>query len=1075
MTRSFRPTPPLSALLAGLAGLVGLAGLGLAPSARADETLLLQEPAVSKDHVAFSYAQDLWIVPRAGGRARRLTSSSGAERAARFSPDGRWVAYSAQYAGNDDVYVIPVEGGTPRRLTWHPGPDRVQDWHPSGRSILFSSPRGSGLRQEQLFEVPLEGGHPQALPIPRVARAAYAPDAKRIAYTPIKDAFRSWKRYRGGRTTPLWIYDTATHEVEEIPHARASDTFPCWLEGALYFGSDRDLTMNVYRYAPGSQQVEQVTRFSGFDVRNMSSGGGAIVFERGGALHLLSPRGEVTRLQIEVPHDGLSALPGWRALAGQVRAAALSPKGERVAFEARGEIVSLPREHGPARVLSQSPGVHDRDPAYSPDGTRLAWFNDASGEYQLQIRHLATGGETSFALQRGFVHDPRWSPDGKHLLFSDKSNRLAYLTLETGKLTEIAALRGSLGVIQPSATWSPDGAWIAFEERNPETGYDRISLFEVASGKVTPLTDEFGSADSPAFSPDGRLLYFQGTVESGPKRFGLDMSAAAARDWSGNLYVAVLHSQTQNPLAPLSDEVEGGRAAPAPAPQAASGASAASEPSVQLEGLSQRILALPVPAGQYRGLAAVDSSVYFVKGSWHEGELRRYDLTKREESAVTGDVRWFQLSGDGKSLLTRNGRGQYLLGALGSPGKPLGIEQVKVRVDPPREWAQILREVWRIQRDYFYDPNMHGVDWPAMWERWSAFLPHVRHRADLTLLISELIGELATGHQYVWGGEFPPAPEGVPVGLLGADLEVHQGRYRLAKIYRGQNWNPDLRAPLTEPGVDARVGDVLVAVNGRPLLAGESPYRAFENTAGQLTELTLRRGEGERVVKVVPIPDETNLRYRSWVESRRARVTELSGGRLAYVHMPDTGDRGMGSFDRDYYSQLDKQGLVIDLRYNRGGKVADYVINVLQRQVLCYWLNREGWGARTPFGTFSGPKAMVINEYAGSGGDALPWMFQNTKLGPLVGQRTWGGLVGISGYPSLMDGGTVTAASFGVLDTQGKWAVENEGVTPDIEVVQYPKPIIEGRDPQLDAAVQSVLERLGGERFTPSYSPPAKR
>ena len=1060
-----RPCPSTFACALGLTAAIGLA---MTSPARGEETLLLQEPAVSQDHVAFSYAQDLWIVPRAGGRARRLTSSAGAERAARFSPDGRWVAYSAQYAGNDEVYVIPVEGGTPRRLTWHPGSDRVQDWHPSGRSILFSSARGSGLRQEQLFEVPLAGGPPQALLIPRVGHAAYGPDGTRIAYTPVKDAFRSWKRYRGGRTTPLWIYDRATHEVEEVPHGLASDTFPCWLEGALYFASDRDQTLNVYRYAPGSQRVEQLTRFSGFDVRNMSSGGGVIVFERGGALHLMTPAGEVTRLQIEVPHDGLSALPGWRALQGQVRAAALSPKGERVAFEARGEIVSLPREHGPARVLSQSPGVHDRDPAYSPDGTRLAWFNDASGEYQLVVRHLGTGGEASFALQRGFVHDPRWSPDGKRVLFSDKSNRLAYLTLETGALTEVAHLRGSLGVIQPGAAWSPDSAWIAFEERNPETGYDRIALYELASAKTTPLTDEFGSADSPAFSPDGRLLYFQGTVESGPKRFGLDMSAAASRDWSGNLYVAVLRPETENPLAPRSDEVTGAAPAPSAAPPAGA-------PSIELEGLSQRILSIPVPAGQYRGLAAVDSSLYFVKGSWQEGELRRYDFTKREEAQAAPDVRWFQLSGDGKSLLTRNGRGQYLLGALGSPGKPLPIEQVKVQVDPPREWAQILREVWRIQRDYFYDPNMHGVDWPAMWERWSAFLPHVRHRADLNLLISELIGELATGHQYVWGGELPDQPEGVSVGLLGADLEVHEGSFRLARIYRGQNWNPDLRAPLTEPGVDAREGDLVLAVNGRALLATENPYRAFENTAGQLVELKLRRGETERVVKVVPINDETNLRYRSWVESRRARVDELSGGKLAYVHMPDTGNRGMGSFDRDYFSQLHKQGLVIDLRYNRGGKVADYVINVLQREVLCYWLNREGWGARSPFGTFSGPKAMVINEYAGSGGDALPWMFQNTKLGPLVGQRTWGGLVGISGYPSLMDGGTVTAASFGVMDTQGKWAVENVGVAPDIEVVQYPKPIIEGRDPQLDAAIRSVLERVQGQRFTPSYSPPDKR
>lgn len=1034
------------------------------------ETLLLQEPAVSKEHVAFVYAQDLWIVSRGGGTARRLTSSSGAERAPRFSPDGRFVAFSAQYAGNYDVYTIPVRGGTPRRLTWHPGSDLVQDWHPSGRSVLFSSARASGLRQARLYEAPLSGGPPVGLPIPRVSRAAYGPAAKRIAYTPIRDAFRSWKRYRGGRTTPLWIYDTTSHEVEVVPHARASDTFPCWLGETLYFASDRDLVMNVYRFTPGQAAPEQLTHFRAFDVRNMSSGGGLVVFEQAGALHLLDPKGKVTRLKITVPHDGLDSLPRWRGVKGNVRNASLAPNGKRVAFEARGEILSVPREHGAARVLSQTPAAHERNPAYSPDGKELAWFGDASGEYQLVVRTLESGTQRSFPLGRGFVHDPRWSPDGKHLLFSDKSNRIAYLTLATGKVTEVAQLRGSLGVIQPTVRWSPDSAWIAFEERNPETAYDRISLFEVATGTTTPVTDDLGSADSPTFSPDGRLLFFQGSVDSGPKRFGLDMSAAAAKDWKGSLYLAVLSSKSKNPLEPRSDEVQDSANA-----KDSAGTSAKETPSIELEGLSQRILALPVPAGQYRGLAAVGSSVYFIKGSWREGELRRYDLSARKESSVAPDARGFEVSGDGKSLLTLTKSGAYLLGGLDAPGKPVAVDGVKVRVDPAQEWPQILREVWRIQRDYFYDPNMHGVDWPAIWTRWSAFLPHVKHRADLNLLISEMIGELATGHQYVWGGQMPPTPKGVPVGLLGADLESRAGGYVLTRIYRGQNWNPSLRAPLTAPGVDARVGDLLVAVNGRQLRPGQSLYQAFEDTAGKLTELTLRRGEAEHTTRVVPISNEGQLRYRSWVESRRARVKKLSGGRLAYVHMPDTGNNGMASFDRDYYSQLDKEGLVIDLRYNRGGKVADYVVNVLQREVLCHWLNREGWGSRTPFGTFKGPKAMVINEYAGSGGDALPWMFQNSRLGPLIGQRTWGGLVGISGYPDLMDGGGVTSASFGVMDREGKWAVENVGVSPDLEVVQFPKPIIEGADPQLDAAIKNVLERVQGKRFTPTYTPPAKR
>ncbi len=1094
------------------------------------ETLLLQDPAVSAQHVVFTYAGDLWVVGRGGGTAQRLTSHVGREFYPRISPDGRWVAFSGEYDGNTDVYVIPIAGGVPRRLTWHPSADLVRDWHPDGRRVLFASARQGGAPVLRLFLVGLDGLMPEALALPKVFHASYNADATRIAFTPIVDAFRTWKRYRGGRTTPVWIYDPAGHGVEEIPHVNATDTFPCWLNGDVYFASDRDGRMNLWRFTPGSAQPEQITRFPDFDVRNLASGGGVLAFEQGGAIHLYDPaKKEFTRLRITVMSDGLAALPRWQDVKGQVRNASIAPNGKRAVFEARGEIISVPREHGDPRNLTESPGVHDRDPAWSPDGKQIAWLSDQDGEYKLRVRD-ALGREPAKAYDLGgggFLYQPQWSPDGKHILFFDKTNRLAFVTLETGKVTEVARNRGSLGVYWPNPSWHPDSKWIAFTSRHPETAYDRLCLFEVEKGRVIGVTDDFGSADSPVFSHDGKYLFFTASVEAGPQRFGLDMSASAARSYRNNLYVAVLKKSEKNPLAPKSDEgvddekegkkkgegdkkegddkdgerKNGGKdeeekgekkekngedekdgKEEKEGKEGKGGKEKKPEgPAIDPEGLDQRILALPIPAGTYDNLLCSKKKLLFLERSeGGDAELKSFDFEDRKVESVAKDVSWFLVSADGKNLLLRT-KGDYAGMSLeNKEKKEFRIESVKVRVDPAREWPQLLREVWRIQRDYFYDPNLHGIDWPAMWDRWSAFLPHVRHRSDLNLLIAEMIGELACGHEYVSGGDTPRVPSGPSVGLLGADFEVADGRFRITRIYRGQNWSPGMRAPLTEPGVDAREGDYLVKVAGREIKADENLYAAFADTADRQVEIVLSaRADGSepRAMTVVPVGDDGGLRRQAWVEENRKRVERLSGGRLAYVYMPDTGGAGMAAFNRDFFSQVDKEGIVIDERYNGGGKVADYVLSVLARQVLCYWMNREGWLGRTPFGTIEGPKVMVINERAGSGGDAMPWLFRQMGLGPLVGTRTWGGLVGISGYPPLMDGGSVTAASFGVMDRDGNWAVENVGVAPDHEVIEWPKDMIAGRDPQLETAVDVAMKELAKQpaRKKPTYVPPAKR
>lgn len=1125
--------------LACAAALAGyLAPLAAAESADSAETLLLQQPSVSREHVVFVYARDLWVVARQGGVARRLTSDEGTESSPRISPDGRFVAFTGQYEGNSDVYAIPIDGGSPRRLTWHPGADRVLDWHPDGKRIAFASGRDSLAPVDRLFLVSIDGGPEEALPVPRVVHASFAADGAHLAYTAIPDAFRTWKRHRGGTTGPVWILDLATLEVEEIPHQRATDTFPCAVGDAVYFASDRDGHMNVWKYSRATRAVEQVTRFADFDVRNMDSDGTSVVFEQAGRLHLLDgASGAIATLRVTVPSDGLWSQPRWEDAKGAVRDAAIAPNGKRAVFEARGEIVTVPREHGDVRNLTQSPGAHDRNPAWSPDGKTIAWFSDAGGEYELWLRdHLGREPARSVKLAggAGFYRDPTWSPDGKRIAYLDKAGRLAYVTVDDLTIHEVARLIGSLGEVGSQYAWSPDSKWLAYTAPQPRTLYTRLMLFEVETGASTALTDAFADCGAPAFSPDQKHLFFTASIESGKNQFGLNMNAGAFRTGENEIYVAVLQAAGANPLFPKSDEgvpspddkkkgrKKGGDGAPgdgskeggerdgdAPAGDGdgeADGAQAGEKgdqadqddgkgkakdwPKLDLAGIDQRILALPVPAANYGGLIGQEGGLLFLErgrrgageggGGGGGAELKKFEFESQKAELVLSGVRSAAVSADGDSLLLQTSAGWQIANAKGKDAKNLAIDAVKVRVEPAIEWPQTLREAWRIQRDYFYDPAMHGVDWPAMWDRWSAFLPHVRHREDLNLLIGEMIGELSCGHQYVSGGEAPSAEPGVAVGLLGCDVAIDQGRYRIARIYRGQNWNPRLRSPLLEPGVDARVGDYIVRVNGVPLTADRNFYGAFENTAGVQVELELATapdGTGARTVKVVPLSSEGALRRMAWVEGNRRRVDELSGGRLAYVYMPDTGNAGEAAFDRDFYSQLDKEGLILDERFNGGGKVADYVIDVLRRQVRCYWMTREAWVGRTPFAMIDGPKVMIINERAGSGGDWMPWAFQREKVGPLVGTRTWGGLVGISGYPPLMDGGSVTAASFGVMDEDGNWAVENEGVTPDFPVVEYPKDVAAGRDAQLEKAVELALADLATRerKPLPTYRPPKPR
>jgi len=1052
-------------------------------AASAQETRLLRHPTVSRDLVAFSYAGDLWIVSRDGGQARRITATPGVETDPRFSPDGSRIAFTATVAGNTDVYVVPAAGGNPRRLTYHPGIDRVRGWTPDGRSVVFASGRISAPQQSylRLWTISQEGGFPEPLPLPRAFKGAFSPDGRALAYEEISTAFMpewyetsQWRHYRGGRTQPIRVIHLADSSVEKLPWNNSNDADPMWLGNTIYFLSDRNYTVNLFSYRLDTKQLAQLTRHDDFDIMNASAGPDAVVYEQAGYIHLFDVKtGKARKLSIEVRGDLPWARPQFKKVASMIRSAVPSPSGVRAAFEARGDIFTVPAEKGDYRNLTQSPGTHERSPAWSPDGAQLAWLSDASGEYQLMI-----GDQTGITKPRSiplpsaaFFSALAWSPDGKHLLFQDSHTNLWMLEVSSAKATKIDTDTYYDPSRDMGAVWSPDSRWIAFS-KNLDSHLRAIFIYLLAEAKTYQLTDGMSDAISPAFDAAGKYLYFLASTNYGPRTGWLEMSSLD-RPVRRAIYVIVLSASEPSPLLPeAGDEI-----AAAPAAKAKPETKPALTVRVDLDGIGQRILALNIPAGDYSNLiAGAEGTIFYMEtppsaGGPESLRLHRYQLKDRAAQPFLEGIRFYTLSADKKKLLYQAAGG----GASGSrwgivsterPAKvgdgAINVAQMEMKVDYQAEWAQIFRETWRIQREFFYDPKMHGADWRAVYEKYLPLLPYVGHRSDLGYLIAMVGGELVVGHSYLTGAGDEPSEEPIPVGLLGADFAVENGRYRIRRIYTGENWNPELRAPLSAPGIQVAEGDYLLEVNGRPLVPPTNLYSLFEG----VTKQTLIRInstpslEGSRLVTVVPVTSEEALRTRAWVEQNRRKVDELSGGRLAYVWLPNTGGPGYTYFTRYYYAQQHKEGAVIDERYNHGGMVADYIVNELDRKLMGYFAMRDGKPSTSPIAGIYGPKVMVINESAGSGGDALPYYFHLRRLGPLVGTRTWGGLVGTLGVPATIDGGGITAPCLAFYDLNGKWAVENEGVMPDIEVENTPAEVIKGRDPQLERAVQEAMKLL---------------
>jgi tricorn protease len=1080
--------------------------------------LLLRDPSISQTQIVFSFAGSLYIADRDGGDARRLTTG-GHEHSPHFSPDGSLIAFTGDYDGTRAVYVVPAEGGVPRRLTYHPADIGVVGWTPDGKKILFASTRDAFANGVvQLFTVPVDGGFAARVPLIRAAEGSMSADGSRIAYVPIAQWQRAWKRYRGGQTRPIWIAKLSDSSIEaKIPRDNSNDFNPMWVGDTVYFLSDRNGPVTLFAYDTRSKELKQLVRNDGLDIKNASASGDAIVYEQFGSLHLYDLKsGQEHPIKIHLEADLAEVRPHFEKIeARRIRSAAISPSGARAVFAARGEIFSVPAEKGDARNLTRTTDVVERDPSWSPDGKSIAYFSDESGEWALHVRDQSGMGDVRrFDLGNPptFYYSPVWSPDSKKIAYTDKRLNVWYIDLEkkTPVHIDIDTYAGPYNAMDPA--WSPDSRWIAYTKQLRNYMH-AVFAYSIEQAKSYQLTDAMSDARYAAFDKNGKYLYFTASTNMALTTAWLDMTSLQ-HPVTRSVYVMVLKKDEASPLAPESDEEKAKEPEKADKQadssqskdkseakdQGKEGEKAKEEKAVKvdidMENISQRILGLPIPARNYNGLFAGKTGVlYLLEGppvdpiSFEDGpptlKVHKFDLKTRKVDQILDGVTAFDLSFDGEKMLYAK-QEQWTIGPSEKPsdappkpgeGGPLRIGEMEAHVDPRAEWKHMYYQVWRDERDFLYDPNLHGLNLAAVTKKYEPYLANMSSRDDLNYLFEEMLGDITVGHMFVGGGDVPE-PKRVRTGLLGADYTVENGRYRFARVYNGENWNPRLRAPLTQPGVNVKAGEYLLSVNGRDVRPPADVYSYFEETAGKQVLLKVgpnADGSGSREVTVVPLDDEGSLRNYAWIEDNRHKVDELSGGRVAYVYLPDTYSGGYTNFNRYYFAQVGKEAAIVDERYNGGGDIADYVIDYLRRPLLGYFNMREGRDITTPIEGIFGPKVMIINEMAGSGGDAMPWMFRHAQVGTLVGERTWGGLVGHYTNPAdLLDGGFTGTPDLAFYNPNGTWDVENHGVPPDIEVQYDPHAVREGHDPQLEKAVEIAMEQLKknpppGEGHHPPY------
>lgn len=1091
--------------------LAALAFCCMTASAQNTTTLLLRQPSVSRDHIAFVYGGDIWVANRAGQNPVRLTSHPADEFAPAFSPDGKWIAYSAKYDNNTDVYVIPVEGGQPKRLTWHSSADTVNGWSVDGKRILFASPReiGNG-RSNQLYEVSIDGGFEKKVMEALAVEGVWSKDGSRLAYRPYRAANSGpsgWRLHRGGSTPPIWVINPLNNSIEKIPHVNATDTNPVWVGDDVVFISDRDDgAANLFMYSSKTRDVRQLTRETLWDVRSASAFENTVVYEVGGRLKELDvATGRVRDIPITIAAQAIQTRTQWKDASGAMTSARLSATGKRVVVSARGDIFTVPVKDGSVRNLTQTSGVREKDGMWSTDGKRVAYISDAGMHHTLVLRDQAglDKPQTLELGKSGYFTLLAWAPNGKTIVYQDNHLNLYAITLDKGgiKLIDNRKRRGVFNV-----TYSQDSRWLAYTVAGPNY-FNQIKIHDFTIAKSVAVTDGLSHADSPVFA-GADYLYFTASINSGPSQVGLDMSTQE-RPLRNGLYAMVLAADGKSPISPKrGDEEEKKEAAKdgtKDAPKAdtvtkidavdkvnTGGKSDADKPDalpkppkpvrIDFDGLQQRIVALPLAERNYVSLAvASDGALFYLErtqpGISNEppeaeatgnGELYRFNFEERKTKSLKQSVANFSISADGKKILLQYAKGKLEIADAAEKldAKPLDLSQLGMPVNPLEEWQQIFDETWWMEKEFFYDANLHGIDWNAIRARYQPLLKHVQRREDLNDVLVEMIGELQVGHNRVGGGDVHKERP-TTVGLLGADFRVDNDRYRIKTIYSGDRWNPFMKSPLAAPGLGVKEGDYLLAINGRPVTSKQNLYAFLENTVGKQVSVTVATdatGKASRTIVVEPIASEASLRQWNWVERNRLYVEKMSGGKVAYVYLPDTAADGFNHFNRMFFAQVDKQAVIVDDRRNSGGQAANYVIDVLSRQYLAGWQDRDGMIFETPGGAIYGPKAMLIDQDAGSGGDFLPYAFKRMGLGPLIGKRTWGGLIGISANPNLIDGGFLVVPFFRFFTPEREWRIENEGVAPDIEVELDPTEVNQGRDTQLDAALKSVMQRLESEK-----------
>ncbi len=1075
-----------------LKSLLALGSLLLAASSPASAgTHLLRFPDLHGEQVVFTHAGDLWLASAEGGEARRLTSHPGLELFAKFSPDGQHVAFTGQYDGDEQVYVVPVTGGSPRQLTFYPalGPlpprwgydNQVYGWSPGGDSVLFRSARdGFDLTDTRLYEVAVDGGMPEPLPMPVSGAGDYSPDGRQVVYSPLFRDFRHWKRYEGGWAQDLWTFDLEARTASQLTEHVRSERDPMWIGDRIVFASDRSDTLNLWSVAPDGSDLRQLTRSTDWDVRWPSAdpSNGRIVYELGGELQIYDlAAGTDVRLDIHVPDDGVPSRPRRISVAEQIRDAQLSPEGKRALFSARGEIFTAPIEHGPTRNLTRSSGAHDRMPAWSPDGSRIAFVSDRDGEEEIWLvaqdgsgppRQL-TDGNT------GRIYDLGWSPDGEHIAFRDAASRLRLAAVTEEGLGEIIDVADDPSPFGLSYSWAPDSGSLAFSLAEPN-GQRSLYLWTVGSAEPRRITGELWNEYAPEFSPDGQYLYFLSDREFAPQIGSFEFNYVVDRETG--IYALALQKDAPHPFPPRSDEIAVDEAEKEESDEASEEDGEKEEEkekkvkvTIDFEGLEERVARVPLPADNYLAvvplekhlLVAKTGAPYYGRASDQPTDALLLDLEKRSAEPLVSDVSTLALSFDRKKALVGNGGG-FQLYEIGG-GSPKAVSTAGLEVDwiPREEWAQIFDEAWRRFRDFFYAENMHGYDWAALREQYRPLLAHVGHRSDLNDVIAEMIAELNTSHTYVAGGDLG-LPDRPRSALLGARFEADGERFRISEIFPGHNAEEGYRSPLTEVGVGVSVGDYVLAIQGQELTTDDNPFRLLRHAGGGPVELRVsasRDGDSARTVLVHPLQSEDSLLYLRWVEGNRKAVHDATDGKVGYLHLPDMGSAGIREWIKWYYGQVRKQGLVIDVRSNGGGNVSQMVIERLRRDLLMVDFERHSDLADTyPNVVFHGHLVCLLDEDTASDGDQFAWVFREAGLGPLIGKRSWGGVVGIYGRGSLIDGGSVSVPEAGSSDKSGQWVIEGLGVEPDLEVDNDPESILAGRDPQLEKAIEVLLEAI---------------